>query len=763
MSYGFYGAFGLLSTFPFQPLKVGAGGFITGINVANDGSVAIRTDTFGGYIWDGTKYQQLATTSRLPIAQQATLTASSCYELQQAPNNSNVIYFFYGQADGTGIAPWLMVSTNKGNTFVNCSNWTIVKGDGGGSATPSSTLRAYGPKGAVDPANADDFLFTMQDGKTYETLNGTSGATATFAQKTTVPTGTVDTVGCVAFDPTSGTTGSPARTNVAYVSSWGSGLYMRTTPTGSFSLITGTSAMQIMRVKVHIDGTVYFLTGDAGPTNLAWHRLTWSAGPGSTPTVTTISPPNISADIALDPNNSSHVTCFTSQNGIYHSINQGTSWSSPITGSNFTLDATAAPYLKTGDVGGASDLGGGRFTPVATDPSSSKIILGAWQAPWTTTYPINVGGTQAFALSVNGIEQIASNAIIMPANTSKPILCTQDWGVMLSQGPNSPPLAQGWKNSGSVFGLSGCWHADYASDGSSTVVALVNSPDGGNSVAATSASNGDLPWTQMANVGALGDPYGSIAAADSLHFIQMGNGDCYRTADAGATAWTKIVNPAGVTIASNDGWSSSSTVLRRMVAADRVNIGTFYLWNGNHGLFSSTDFGVTWANFNNYNGSTLPSTMGVDPNAHGSMKSVPGNVGNLFFCTWGGSGGSYTGPNPSSRFWRSTDGGQHWTIVGPSSATATGAIVEVWAFDTGASAPGQTYPAIYIYGWMYNGTIYEQGVYRSIDNAVTWTKLAGAYPDGWTDQIQDLAADKLIYGRVGLAKHGSGFSIGQYN
>ena len=35
------------------PLRIGAGGFLTGIDIAPDDTMVVRTDTYGAYIWNG--------------------------------------------------------------------------------------------------------------------------------------------------------------------------------------------------------------------------------------------------------------------------------------------------------------------------------------------------------------------------------------------------------------------------------------------------------------------------------------------------------------------------------------------------------------------------------------------------------------------------------------------------------------------------------------------------------------------------------------
>ena len=80
------------------------------------------------------------------------------------------------------------------------------------------------------------------------------------------------------------------------------------------------------------------------------------------------------------------------------------------------------------------------------------------------------------------------------------------------------------------------------------------------------------------------------------------------------------------------------------------------------------------------------------------------------------------------------------------------------AFGFGKAAAGQNYPAIYIAGWV-NG-IY--GVYRSIDNAVTWEPL-GAWPTGSLDIVVTIEGDMNTYGRVYVGFGGSGSAYGQFN
>src|ERR1700727_2240132 len=49
----------------WQPLSIGAGGLVIGNDIANDGTRICWGDVFGLYLWNGTKWVQLFTSSRI--------------------------------------------------------------------------------------------------------------------------------------------------------------------------------------------------------------------------------------------------------------------------------------------------------------------------------------------------------------------------------------------------------------------------------------------------------------------------------------------------------------------------------------------------------------------------------------------------------------------------------------------------------------------------------------------------------------------------
>ena len=77
----------------WQTLKVGAGGFATGLDIDPDGTRVVRTDTNGAYLWNGTQWVQLVTSSSMPAA--FDFSGQGVYEIQMAPSNSSIMYMMF--------------------------------------------------------------------------------------------------------------------------------------------------------------------------------------------------------------------------------------------------------------------------------------------------------------------------------------------------------------------------------------------------------------------------------------------------------------------------------------------------------------------------------------------------------------------------------------------------------------------------------------------------------------------------------------------
>jgi hypothetical protein len=199
------------------------------------------------------------------------------------------------------------------------------------------------------------------------------------------------------------------------------------------------------------------------------------------------------------------------------------------------------------------------------------------------------------------------------------------------------------------------------------------------------------------------------------------------------------VNAPAAPTSGETGWGFAYYLNRHIAAADRVTIGTFYLYNYLEGLYRSADSGTAW---------TLVHSGEITPwsSYNAELKTVPGRAGHLFFT--GGPQGGGGSPHPASEpFMRSTDGGVTWTAV-PN-------VLEVWAFGFGAPAASGGYPSIYIVGWTNN----QYGIWRSDDQGQDWTLLC-TWPIGSLDQIKTISGDMNTYGTVYVGFSGSGYAYG---
>ena len=123
------------------------------------------------------------------------------------------------------------------------------------------------------------------------------------------------------------------------------------------------------------------------------------------------------------------------------------------------------------------------------------------------------------------------------------------------------------------------------------------------------------------------------------------------------------------------------------------------------------------------------------------LESVPGEAGNLFF-TAGPQGGSQP---DGIGFYQSTNQGATWTALAN--------VDDVSCFGFGAAAPGESYPSIFIVGWVNS----VDGIWQSTNDGQSWTQI-GTYPTGSLDSIKTISGDPNNYGQVYIGFSGQGYA-----
>jgi hypothetical protein len=680
-------------------LRIGAGGYLTGLDISADGSTrVVRTDTYGAYIWDdpSSQWTQLVTTSSMPPIDVKIDNNAGVYEIRVAPNLPTRLYMAY--------QGYVYRSDNRGSrwtrtTFINVS------------MNPNNNFRTRGQKMAVDPANPDVvYVGTPQNGL-FVSIDGG----ATWQNVSAVPAsqkvGGNDYPGIsgIEFDAASGVTGG--KNNTIFAASYGNGVYESTNAGASWSAIGGPNDVTCAAVS---STGVYYAAG-TGNSLWSFQNSTWSklhtVGEGI-------------QTVAVNPFKPQEIILQTPGGNLDVSYDGGLVWSG-VNRSN-QLKSTDIPWLASSGL--YMSVGGTLFDQSVPNKIWASSGVGVWSTNlpsenfrWTT--PV-IWNDQSV-----GIEQLVANQVIAPPG-GKPVLASWDRPFFYVDNPAVFPSTYGPVEGSFAAG----WSLDYASSDPSFLVGIA---DWWGAEKSGYSKDGGRTWTPFASYPPMnGKIGGSIAASTPTNFVwsPSNNSPPYYTKDGGVT-WTQI-SIDGVPTTGETGWGWAYYTNRHIVAADRGAVGTFYIYNYLKGLYRSSDAGGKWM---------LVHTGEIAPwsGVSARLQSVPGHTGHLFFTSGlQGGPGAHPAENP---FMHSIDGGITWTTVSN--------VLEVRAFGFGMEL--NNYPTIFIVGWVKR----TYGIWRSDDHAQSWVKI-GDFPLGSLDSVTTIDGDKNVYGTVYLGFSGSGYAYG---
>lgn len=723
----------------WRPLAIGAGGFVTGIDLHQDGvERVVRTDTYGGYIWANNKWNQLVTATSLPVGERVP-TGRGVTDVVIAPSNSQLLYMYFNDR--------IYRSTNRG------ANWVRSAAFGESAANANDNYRTGSFKIAVDPSNADVVYVGTRDDGLRRSLDGGASWTTISA----IPVGLhsynaqgnlTDTGGGISvfFDRSGGT--AAGRTNVIYASSWKNGIWRSSDGGSTWARISGngTGPEHAWRSEVASDGTVFVVNAENGSGGLWRYRgNSW----------TDVSPSRNLQSVAVDPANANRVYAFSGSGAPYRSLNGGNSWSPLQTPSvrSATGDVTwhawtSEDFFSTAQV---------RFDPTV----AGKIWIAQGIGVWTAQ--VDDATTRiTWQATSRGIEQLVVNDIIAPPG-GKPVTAAWDRAVFYNESLDSFPATHG-----PTRNFNSAWNLDWSPANPSFIVANTSDHrncclDQGNPTQAGWSSDGGRTWTTFAslpNIDAsinptnptkpFGDPdaypanrfgFGDIAVSandvDNIIWLPSWNRQPAYTLNRGAS-WTIIRLPGEV----NNEYNShfANYLNRKVLAADRVLASTFYYYNaaGTNitGVWRTTNGGRNWSRV--FSGTITDFSI-----FNATLKSVPGQAGHLFFTP-----GPLSG-DPDVPLRRSVDGGATWTSVPGAS--------RVHAFGFGKPRAAGGYPTIFIAGTV-NG---QYGIYRSTDEGVTWESMG--FPNNSLDNVNTIDGDKDVFGRVYVGFSGSGATYGDMN
>ncbi len=759
-----------INSYCWKPIRLGAGGFATGIDTASDGTRVVRTDSAGAYIWDdnlnGGEWRPFITKSALAgTGLDTPKSGGGVMDVAIAQSNPNVIYMAW---KGT-----ILKSTNKG------LSWTKLNIEGN-EMEPNYNCRAWGDRLAVDPINENVVYWGSITRGLYYTSDGNN-----FTKVASVPVAQeewrdaswgrnylcggenyVGTPGitAVAFDKSSGSTNG--RTNTIYVSSHKNGIYRSTNASNSFSQLAGgpTSAVHGKAI-----GGKYYV--------VAW--LGWNAGTNSYPTSVmrydgsswaTISPSGWDGvvsgtevpSLTVDYNNPTNLAVVNHGGDLWVSTNSGSNWASETSHRMLSPDIpwiASEQYLVVSEIAFDKQVANRLWLSMGSGVTYADLnMTNLGQVTWTH--------------KSKGMEQLVQNDIISPPYTAQGQshlnLAVSDFGNFRILDPDQYNAVR-WP----VQRFTGSWSLDWASQAPNVVVHnttdfLQSDREAGYS------TDGGVTFSRFAS---MPQPkpggFGTIAAGDATHFLwettQFEQPSRVFYTDNAGNSWSDVT-PSDIT--DNEGLHRSYFAKKKNVAFDRVTPGVAYLYYNNQYIervYRSTNYGKNWTKvfeatspggLNDWalRDTTLTGTVGFFGM---TMKPVIGKANHIFL-TGGPQGGDVLIGNKDtsgSKLKFSKDGGTTWVNV--NGTTGTG----IYGFGLGKEKPGTNYPAIYVSGYVQpSGGSEEFGLWRgdSFDpntGNVTWVKI-GDYPMGNLSQVFSIDGDKQVYGKVYLSTGSDGAFYG---
>jgi len=680
----------------WRPVRIGGGGFLTGIDLSGDGTTrCVRTDTYGAYCWDAARGQwvQLVTAASMPASDVGPGVIDNVYELRIAPSDPKRLYM---AASGTVFA-----SADRGASWKRTGLRRVAM-DG------NDAFRTSGEKLAIDPANPDVVVLgTQKDG-----LWLTSDAGKTWRRDATVPR--TERITGIAFD------GS----KTIYAASASGGVFRSADAGASFAAVPGGPAKGVRHGVVR-DGVYYAVSAEGR----LW-RYAKGAWKDFSPAYAAEA---VYQSLAFDPHRAGRLVAATETAQVYVSPDLGETWQSEwyyeptvrCPDAGWLCQAYTAAHLANAAMA---------FDPVV----KGRLWMAAGTAPWFTALPEKPPAIE-WTSQVVGIEQLVANTVSAPPG-GKPVVASWDFGLFRIVDPEVFPAD--YAPTPHEFGAA--WHVDWSSADPRFLVAFLCWAGPSQS---SSSSDGGATWKRFPSVPVGNDcddtwgwgGTGAAASPKSWIWVPSGRRAPYYTTDGGVS-WHKLVLPGVPDDESDRGWGTlhfAYYLNRHIVTADRVNVGTYYLYHPAHGVFRSTDFGVTWK---------LVSKGEVAPFSgfNAKLGSVPARAGHLFFTS--GQQGDPRERNPSedARFMRSTDGGATWRAIPD--------VKEVYAFGFGKAE--KTYPTIFIAGWVRG----QYGIWSSADEGATWTRVGPEYPLGSLDAVKTIDGDKDELGTVYVGFAGSGYA-----
>jgi xyloglucan-specific exo-beta-1,4-glucanase len=705
------------AAYNWQQIRLGAGGFVTGLVVHPTTTTLkyARTDVGGIYRWE-------TWGAWTPLTDGLTETypgAASIESVALDRLNSQVVYI---ASDNT-----VFKSTNRGGQWTRLNINVATNGN--------APWRSTGERLAVDPSNSNNVYFgTRSNGLWRSTNGGTSWSQVTIPNTGTAGIG----VTFVAFDRR---VVSGAVVQRIYIGVAGGGVYRSTNGGSGWQLLTGgpTTGSVPQRIAIDSTGRGFITYANQSSWDAPGGGSIWRAAANST-ALTEVTPKNASGQrlngqgyggISVHPTNSNFLMVgewrFSGGCSLYRTTDGGTSWT------RITNNPSGMPWIPS------YGFSTGPAAIVIDPEAPTQTWMTDGFAPWRTDD--NRWDTAYWYTWPTGLEEFVPSQSLRPAGST---------GDRLLAGVNDM-VGFTQTNYGALPPVK--WEPEVFGD----ATGMDLSPDknwvyrvtrvGSGTTLSISYNRGDS-WDPLPNpnLGVAGRVAVSATGGDNLVTIGAGWAAPKFSWGRGYDGWQNASFPDGSVYLWNPGAGDGAWhVHSQPLAADRVQPGTFYLYGNNSRLYRSTTGGQSW---------TLQSSGQLPWDYRQTLKAAPHRAGELWInFTAEVDGNNGGGPG----MYRSFDGGASFTRLAR--------IASVQAFGFGKAAPGRTGTStVYVYG-VIDGV---KGLFRSDDaaqttgngSAATWVRINANRPlpnVGWSG----IEADRDTYGVVYIGCGGRGYFVGR--
>ncbi|MEM6561445.1 MAG: hypothetical protein AAF656_07575 [Planctomycetota bacterium] len=757
----------LTGSYDWNPVKIGAGGFVVGIATHPTDADAryVRTDVGNAYRWVASSQTwdpmlvRRPDGSGLPASLTDRPAITGVESIAIDPSNPDIVYISlpYDRTQLVGLGNndtpgSVYKSTDRGLNFVK-SNLAVEM------SPNSKQYRSHGERMAVDPNNSNIVYYGTRDqGLQRSTDGGFNFANVT---GTNGPAANENVLNVLIHDD--------GAQSIIYLlvldsdneQSYANGRVLRSTDGGSsWTNISASSTIgnKPQEMALGPDGTLWVT---ARFSNQVWRYQngSWLQRWARTPNPVT--------DVAVDPTNTNRIFAASENGGISRSIDGGASWERIAAQVNFgnTLGWLPQPiqpeYKATASI--AFDAGGELLMV-----QGNEGVLSWTPSPGNTA---NENNPPQWDIISNGIEELVTHDVkLLPGSGDRAVTAVHDATGHVVDDPDTFTAEWIPQQDQLIVNATG---VAYAPDNADYVVIASGDPNNigsGDNYSSYSTDGGDT-WNFFASrpaqydggYPAIGKTNGGPFSSTPIVILPLGDYPPIWS-DNGGVSWQVGQGFDLITQAESDAdpvqfpaWKvgrldnnqigfQELSLRQHALVADPFVADRFYLKLTNGGFWRSNDGGQNWTQL--ADDSKLP--MGT---YHGQLRANPKVQNELWFST--GNEGSFAqngDPTRAAGLWRSQDGGVNWQQMP--------GIEYSFALDlgTGSGQPGDADHAVYVYGKRVGDDTW--GTFRSDDRGLTWDRIS-RYPTGLIDVVTSVGASWDTHGLVYLGFVGNSFVYGQ--